>query len=128
MKDILLLLGCWLVLCALAAVLFGRHARRRPYLAARWDDASGWADGTPAATSPADLDALELLWDLPAYSASRERLKKQITSDPYYEATFRRIADDELAPDLADFAERLLEEARGEGDDHTTTNPTGDQT
>lgn len=87
MKDVLLLLGCLFVcllgLGILAAVLFSRYKNRRPYLAARWDDGAGdWADETPIATSPADLDALELLWDLPAYS----------------------------------------------GGDHTTTNPTGDQT
>ncbi|KND45340.1 hypothetical protein [Streptomyces stelliscabiei] len=69
MRDALLFLGCWLVLGIVAAVLFGRHARRRPYLAARWDDGAGdWADETPTAGSPADLDALELLWDLPTYS------------------------------------------------------------
>ncbi|MEH0657684.1 hypothetical protein QA860_08055 [Streptomyces stelliscabiei] len=68
MRDALLFLACWLGLGILAAVLFSRHKRRRPYLAARWDDgADDWADETPRATSPADLDALELLWDLPAY-------------------------------------------------------------
>ncbi|MBP5870906.1 hypothetical protein QBA79_36510 [Streptomyces scabiei] len=73
MSDALLFLGCWLVLGIVAAVLFGRHARRT---AAR-DQLPDMPD-----SSPADLDALELLWDLPTYS----------------------------------------------GGDHTTTNPTGDQT
>ncbi len=83
MSDALLFLGCWLGLGIVAAALFSRYKRRRPYLAARLDPKTGdWADETPPATSPADLDALELLWDLTAYS----------------------------------------------GDDHTTTNPTGDQT
>jgi hypothetical protein len=59
-------------------------------------------------------DQCELIWDLPAYSPYRERLKKRIASDPYYAATFRRIADDELAPYLADLAERLLNEIRDE--------------
>ncbi len=81
MRDALVFLGCWFGMGILAAAAFSRYKRRRPYLAARFDETAGdWADGTPAATSPADLDALELLWDLPAYS----------------------------------------------GDDHTTTNPTGD--
>ncbi|MFD9248456.1 hypothetical protein [Streptomyces bottropensis] len=81
MKTILLFLGCWAALIVVAAIAFHRIKSRRPYLAARFDDGAGnWADETPTATSPADLDALELLWDLPAYS----------------------------------------------GDDHTTTNPTGD--
>ncbi|MFM9656780.1 hypothetical protein [Streptomyces scabiei] len=83
MSDALLFVGCflacWLAAGAAVALLINRAWRRRPYLAARLDPKTGdWAD-TPA-TSPADLDALELLWDLPAYS----------------------------------------------GDDHTTTNPTGD--
>jgi hypothetical protein len=73
MSDALLFavcfLGCWLAAGAAVVVLINRARNRRPYLAARWDDAAGgWADGTPAATSPADLDALELLWDLPTYS------------------------------------------------------------
>lgn len=87
MSDVLLLagciLGCGLAVGIVAAVLFGRHERRRPYLAARWDEtAADWADETRHDISPADLDALELLWDLPAYGTG----------------------------------------------DHTTTNPTGDQT
>lgn len=71
----------------------------------------------------ADADECALIYSLPAYDRARERLKKRIASDAYYEATFRRIADDhELAPDLADFADRLLKEIR---DDHTNT-PEGD--
>jgi hypothetical protein len=70
-KDLFLItgsLGVCLGLAVLAIVLIDRAKNRRPYLAARWDDgADDWADETPDATSPADLDALELLWDLPAY-------------------------------------------------------------
>lgn len=71
MNDALLFLACWLGLGIIAAVLFSRYKRRRPYLAARLDPKTGgWVDGTPPATSPADLDALELLWDLPAYDTT----------------------------------------------------------
>lgn len=81
MRDVLLFSGCWLFAAIFAAAVFHRIKTRRPYLAARWNTAENtWADAP--ATSPADLDALELLWAMPAYS----------------------------------------------GDDHTTTNPTGDQT
>jgi hypothetical protein len=74
---------------------------------------TGLADHMPGIDS-ALQDACELIWDLPAHSPHRERLKKRIASDPYYAATFERIADDELAPDLAEFAERLLNEIRDE--------------
>lgn len=92
-----------------------------------------------------EADPLELLYRAPAYDAAldagcdrlwdavrdeqtkpsdsaRERLKNRITSDPRYASTFRRIADDhECAPDLADFADRLIKEI---GDDQTKGDPT----
>jgi hypothetical protein len=62
-----------------------------------------------------EADQLELLWLSPAYDAGRERLKKRINSEPHVAAAFDRIADDgELAPDLADFANRLRKEIRDE--------------
>lgn len=69
MSDALLFavcfLGCWLALGILAAVLFGRHARRRPYLAARWDDGTGdWVNEAEHDVGP---DPLLLLEDLTAH-------------------------------------------------------------
>jgi len=68
------------------------------------------ADDNQAGTNTALHDECELIYGMPAYSAARDGLKRRIASDPYYEASFRRIAGDELAPDLADFADRLLNE------------------
>ena len=71
------------------------------------------APDNEAGVNLADADECALIYSLPDYDPARERLKKQITTDPYYAATFERIAGDcELAPDLADFADRLLEEIR----------------
>ncbi|MDX2513893.1 hypothetical protein PV355_01760 [Streptomyces stelliscabiei] len=65
MRDALLFLACWLGLGILAAVLFSRHKRRRPYLAARWDDEAGdWVNEEPHDVGP---DPLLLLEDLTAH-------------------------------------------------------------
>lgn len=65
MSDALLFLGCWLALGVLAAVLFSRHARRRPYLAARWDEKTGdWVNEHPHDVGP---DPLLLLDDITAH-------------------------------------------------------------
>ncbi|MDX3835648.1 hypothetical protein [Streptomyces europaeiscabiei] len=71
MRDALLFLGCWLGLGILAAVLFSRHARRRPYLAARWDDAAkDWVNEAEHDVGPDPLKVLDdITTHLKAYGA-----------------------------------------------------------
>lgn len=80
MSDALLLaggfLGCWLGLGILAAVLFSRYKRRRPYLAARWDEAAGdWVDEEPHDIGP---DPLKLIADLERARSIAIALEQQL--------------------------------------------------
>ncbi|WP_319052636.1 hypothetical protein [Streptomyces europaeiscabiei] len=119
MSDVLLFLGCWLGAGVLAAVLFSRHARRRPSEAQRaavarrrvgltvWDFAAEeWIELAPGVQpgggqmTARDIDAadpLELLYLSNAYDPGIDRLRQAIRDE------------------------------QQNGTDHTTTNPTGDQ-
>lgn len=65
MSDALIFLGCCLGMGILAAGLFSRYKRRRPYLAARWDETAGdWVNEHPHDVGP---DPLLLLDDITAH-------------------------------------------------------------
>ncbi|MBP5913191.1 hypothetical protein F3K34_13200 [Streptomyces sp. LBUM 1486] len=109
MSDALLFavcfLACWLAAGAAVVVLINRARNRRPYLAARWDEKTGdWADER-SDMSLADLDLCNRLWDLPAHDQAEAAITRG----------------------LADLFEQLGPPPANEDDNHTTTNPTGDQ-
>ncbi|WP_119581519.1 hypothetical protein [Streptomyces europaeiscabiei] len=103
MRDALLFLACWLGLGILAAVLFSRHARRRPsetqrVAAARrrvgltvWDFAAEkWIELAPGVQpgerqmTARDIDAadqLELLYLSNAYDPGIDRLRQAIRDE-----------------------------------------------
>lgn len=86
MSDVLIflgILGCGLAVGIVAAVLFGRYERRRPYLAARWDDKAGdWVNEEEHDVGPDPLLLLdELTAHLKAYGAEIADLYETATTD-----------------------------------------------
>lgn len=74
MKDLLpytFALGVGIGLVVIAYVLFDRYRDKRPYLAARWDEAAGdWVNETPHDVGPDQLLLLEqIAAHLKAYGA-----------------------------------------------------------
>lgn len=120
---------CGVITVVTPALLWQIHRAWRAEQAKNCDPYDVGPDTAPPVreTEPgvnlADLDECELIYSLPPYSASRDHLKKRIAADPWCAATFERIANNHEHPGWADFADRLLKEARDEqGDtDHTTT-------
>ncbi|MFJ1667421.1 hypothetical protein ACIOK4_13735 [Streptomyces bottropensis] len=99
MSDALLFAGCflacWLAAGAAVVVLINRARNRRPYLAARWDDAAkDWVNEAEHDVGP---DPLKVLDDITAHLKA-------------------------YGAEIADYYEPVR------AGDHTTTNPTGDQT
>lgn len=76
-------LGVCLGLAVFAIVLIDRAKNRRPYLAARWDEAAGgWVNETPHDVGPDPLKLIaDLERDLKAYAATVADLYEPARTD-----------------------------------------------